>query len=189
MADYPYNTARWQRLRKRHLAMFPLCEGCEQAGRLTPANTVDHRVPISAGGATFPAHDGLASLCPSCHSIKTARGVEAGAVRTSRPVQPRKGCDANGMPLDRSHPWAQHKQHARTPVLPADNRMRGSGTATRVADPCGVGHAARDRLGLDGSERMVGDSSRAEEKSLRAGLRKTAVPPVFSISFDGDDHG
>ncbi len=85
--------------------MHPTCEACEQAGRLTIANTVDHRVPISAGGPPFPAHDGLASLCASCHSIKTARGVEAGAVRTTRKVQPRKGCDANGNPLDPAHPW------------------------------------------------------------------------------------
>ncbi len=107
MADYPYNTARWKRLRLRHLAMHPTCEACSEAGRLTIANTVDHRTPISAGGEPFPSHDGLASLCPSCHSRKTARGPEAGAVRSTRKVQPRKGCDANGNPTDPAHPWAQ----------------------------------------------------------------------------------
>ena len=102
MADYPYNTARWQALRKRHLALHPLCEACEAMGRLTPANTVDHRVPIKAGGPAFPGHDGLASLCPPCHGAKTARGVEAGAIRSTKP---RKGCDADGNPLDPAHPW------------------------------------------------------------------------------------
>lgn len=106
MAAWPYNTAQWKRLRARHLSLFPLCEGCEAAGRgPVVANTVDHRVPISDGGAAFPPHDGLASYCPPCHSAKTARGSEAGAVRTTRPVQPRKGCDADGNPLDASHPW------------------------------------------------------------------------------------
>lgn len=112
MADYPYNTARWKRLRLRHLAMHPTCEACSEAGRLTIANTVDHRNPISAGGEPFPSHDGLASLCPSCHSRKTARGPEAGAVRSARKVQPRKGCDANGNPTDPAHPWSEKSLRA-----------------------------------------------------------------------------
>ncbi|HEX8553157.1 MAG TPA: HNH endonuclease signature motif containing protein [Sphingomonas sp.] len=103
MADYPYNTSRWKALRLRQLAMHPTCEGCEAMGRLTPANTVDHRVPIKAGGAPFPGHDGLASLCGPCHGAKTARGVEAGAIRSTKP---RKGCDADGKPLDPTHPWS-----------------------------------------------------------------------------------
>jgi 5-methylcytosine-specific restriction enzyme A len=101
MADWPYNTARWQRLRKRHLQLEPLCRGCKP--RIVAANTVDHVQPISDGGEPFPDHDGLASYCAGCHSAKTARGTEAGAVRSDRP---RKGCDANGNPIDPTHPWA-----------------------------------------------------------------------------------
>jgi len=107
MANWPYNTKHWQVLRARHLYMHPLCEGCEAAGRgPVRANTVDHRKPISEGGPPFPPHTGLASYCPSCHSAKTARGTEAGAVRTTRALQPRKGCDATGRPLDPAHPWS-----------------------------------------------------------------------------------
>lgn len=102
MVDRIYNTARWRRLRAAHLRLFPLCCGCERLGIVRAANTVDHIVPISAGGPAFPDHDGLASYCPACHSAKTVRGTEAGAVKTSRP---RKGCDANGNPLDPAHPW------------------------------------------------------------------------------------
>jgi 5-methylcytosine-specific restriction protein A len=106
MAAFPYNTARWKRLRLEHLCLYPWCEGCIAAGRgKRLANTVDHRNPISEGGDPFPDHDGLASYCPSCHSAKTARGSEAGAVRTDRPMQPRKGCDASGLPSDPAHPW------------------------------------------------------------------------------------
>lgn len=70
------------------------------------ANTVDHRVPISAGGPAFPGHDGLASYCPGCHSAKTARGAEAGAIKSTKP---RRGCNPDGTPLDPAHPWNQEK--------------------------------------------------------------------------------
>ena len=109
MADWPYNTAQWQRLRRAHLDQFPLCEDCKAAGHIRIANTVDHRVPISDGGQAFPVHDGLASYCPSCHGAKTARGVEAGAVRTNKP---RRGCDANGLPLDARHDWHEKSLRA-----------------------------------------------------------------------------
>ena len=106
MADWPYNTAAWQRLRSAKLRADPLCQPCDEAGRITIANTVDHNVPISAGGAAFPSLHELTSMCPSCHSAKTARGSEAGSARTTRALQPRKGCDANGDPLDPAHPWS-----------------------------------------------------------------------------------
>ena len=121
MADWPYNTARWQRLRLAHLSRFPMCEACEAMGRVTMANTVDHRVAISEGGAAFPGHDGLASYCPGCHGAKTARGAEAGAVRSTKP---RKGCDANGNPLDPAHPWHGKSLRAdgtRTDSEPSDS--------------------------------------------------------------------
>jgi 5-methylcytosine-specific restriction protein A len=73
-------------------------------GRLTLANTVDHVTAISEGGPAFPGHDGLASYCPACHSAKTARGGEAGAVRSTKP---RRGCDASGRPLDPNHAWSR----------------------------------------------------------------------------------
>lgn len=102
MADWPYNTAAWKRLREAHLSLYPMCEGCEAMGRMAMANTVDHRTPIKAGGDPFPSHDGLASYCPSCHGAKTARGIEAGAARTTKP---RRGCNPDGSPLDPAHPW------------------------------------------------------------------------------------
>lgn len=107
MADWPYNTANWKRLRKAHLSAYPWCEGCKAMGKpYVLANTVDHVHPISEGGRPFPGHDGLTSYCPACHSAKTARGAEAGAVRSSKP---RRGCDAEGNPLDDAHPWKSLK--------------------------------------------------------------------------------
>lgn len=109
MAKFPYNTMTWQRLRKAHLQREPLCRGCEAMGRITPANTVDHIVPISDGGPVFPGHDGLASYCAACHSAKTARGTEAGAIKSRKP---RKGCNPDGTPLDPAHPWAKKSLRA-----------------------------------------------------------------------------
>lgn len=116
MAEYPYNTARWQRLRKAHLAIEPLCRGCKP--RLVMANTVDHVRAISDGGPAFPGHDGLASYCPGCHSAKTARGAEAGAVRSTKP---RRGCNPDGTPLDPSHPWQSLRADGSGP--PSDPRI------------------------------------------------------------------
>lgn len=102
---YPYNTAQWKRLRLAHLSRFPLCMDCRERSMIVVATVVDHIIPISAGGPAYPGHDGLRSCCPSCHSRKTARGVEAGAVRTTRKAGPRKGCDSAGGSLDPTHPW------------------------------------------------------------------------------------
>jgi len=108
MAGWPYNTVTWQRLRAAHLSVEPLCRDCRDAGRVVLANTVDHVIPISAGGLPFPDHDGLTSYCASCHSAKTARGTEAGAIRSGKP---RRGCHVDGTPLDPAHPW--HKKSLR----------------------------------------------------------------------------
>jgi 5-methylcytosine-specific restriction enzyme A len=103
MGSWPYGTATWKRLRTAHLSLSPWCIGCEAMGRtFIAANTVDHVVPISRGGHPFPSHEGLASYCIACHSAKTARGAEAGAVRTSKP---RSACAPDGTPLDPRHPW------------------------------------------------------------------------------------
>lgn len=112
MAAWPYNTGQWARLRKIKLDAEPLCQPCKAAGRMTTANTVDHNHPISDGGPAFPGLDGLTAMCAPCHSAKTARGSEAGAVRTTRALRPRKGCDASGRPTDPSHPWNEKSLRA-----------------------------------------------------------------------------
>lgn len=100
MAAWPYNTRQWKVLRQQKLLQVPFCEGCAERGKRAWANTVDHRVAISDGGPAFPELEGLASYCVSCHSRKTARGSEAGAVRAKG-----TGWDADGNPLDQRHPW------------------------------------------------------------------------------------
>jgi len=101
VAKWPYNTPEWQKLRARKLAATPGCEYCPEGARRR-ATSVDHRIAIEAGGDPFPPLAGLASTCQQCHSQKTSRSHEAGAARTDKP---RKGCSADGTPLDAGHWW------------------------------------------------------------------------------------
>jgi 5-methylcytosine-specific restriction protein A len=99
MAQWPYNTQRWQRLRRRKLQEHPLCEACLRVGRIEPATAVDHRLAIAAGGDQYPPLADLASLCARCHNAKT-RAEQLGETNWLY-----KGCDAFGYPLDPNHPW------------------------------------------------------------------------------------
>jgi len=56
----------WRRIRAAHIAAHPLCEECQRAGRLTPAQEVHHILPLSQGGDH--SRDNLMSLCKPCHS-------------------------------------------------------------------------------------------------------------------------
>ncbi len=108
MADYPYNTAAWQALRRRKLADRVLCEVCMKRGRLVPATTVDHIKSVDSGGPAFPELDGLMSMCDSCHSVKTnavdhPRGGRGVAF---------KGADVNGLPVDEQHPFYARKERS-----------------------------------------------------------------------------
>ena len=49
-----------------------MCEECLKAGRLTPAQMVDHIVPINKGGARLDIEN-LQSLCNACHARKSAK--------------------------------------------------------------------------------------------------------------------
>lgn len=62
--------ARWERVRRMHLAGEPLCRMCQQAGRVTLAVLVDHITPIRDGGERLD-DDNLQSLCRRCHDEKT----------------------------------------------------------------------------------------------------------------------
>lgn len=95
MAEWPYNTRQWGRLRLAKLARDPLCvlrhDRC-----CGMASQVDHVVPVRDGGHPWDWAN-LQSVCQSCHSQKTyhvdhhgqdvpVRGVDA---KTGRPLDPR----------------------------------------------------------------------------------------------------
>ncbi len=60
----------WKRIRDRYIKAHPLCEQCEKAGRLTPAEEVHHVLPLSHGGTNNTSN--LMALCKPCHSRITA---------------------------------------------------------------------------------------------------------------------
>lgn len=95
MADWPYNTPRWQTLRAQTLRQEPLCRLCQANGSLTAANTVDHITPISQGGEPFDRAN-LQPLCASCHSRHKQRQDMGGTL---------PGCTSEGLPTDPLHPW------------------------------------------------------------------------------------
>jgi 5-methylcytosine-specific restriction protein A len=57
---------RWRTIRDAYIARHPLCELCETAGLLVPAEQVHHKLPLDQGGTNDDAN--LQSLCASCHS-------------------------------------------------------------------------------------------------------------------------
>ncbi|MBQ3186727.1 MAG: HNH endonuclease [Alistipes sp.] len=67
-----YQSTAWRKLRAVKLEQEPMCEECLKVGRLTPAQMVDHIVPINKGGAGLDM-DNLQSLCNACHARKSAK--------------------------------------------------------------------------------------------------------------------
>ena len=86
------NTAAWQKLRASVLRDSPLCDSCKRRGLIVMATDVDH----ISGDPSDNGRANLASLCHSCHSLKTAADHGKNVYL---------GCDVNGMPLDPRHPW------------------------------------------------------------------------------------
>jgi 5-methylcytosine-specific restriction endonuclease McrA len=63
----------WQQARKRHLYAHPLCVMCEQAGRVTEATVVDHKIPHRGDQALFWDESNWQSLCATHHSSDKQR--------------------------------------------------------------------------------------------------------------------
>lgn len=70
-----YNSPEWQRVREYVLERdHYLCVMCRDEQRITPANTVDHIVPIRDDWSRRLDPDNCRSLCPSCHAKRHAAG-------------------------------------------------------------------------------------------------------------------
>lgn len=59
-------TSSWDKLRKRYITQYPLCESCEAKGIYEIATVVHHKVPIQEGGELLDVNN-LQSLCNRCH--------------------------------------------------------------------------------------------------------------------------
>lgn len=67
------NSKRWRQLRHDILTRHPLCQRCEEEGRITPATEVHHIRPVEDGVTSadrarllFDPHN-LRALCHACH--------------------------------------------------------------------------------------------------------------------------
>lgn len=67
-----YNSSPWRKLSKEYRINHPLCELCLSIGIYTPAQMVDHIVPIRQGGARLDESN-LQSLCYRCHEAKSKK--------------------------------------------------------------------------------------------------------------------
>ncbi|KKL15313.1 hypothetical protein LCGC14_2068930, partial [marine sediment metagenome] len=67
-----YGKKGWKKARLVQLQEEPLCRLCSEQGNVTPAQVVDHIVPIRNGGSPFDKNN-LQSLCKPHHNQKTAR--------------------------------------------------------------------------------------------------------------------
>lgn len=65
--------AKWRKAREYFLSENPLCVMCQQQGRITPANVVDHIQPHKGNQDLFWDEANWQPLCQSCHNSKTAK--------------------------------------------------------------------------------------------------------------------
>ena len=71
-----YSSARWQKVRNRFIKINPLCEHCLDKDIVTPAEEVDHIVPVKEDWSKRLREDNLQSLCRRCHRRKTVKDKE-----------------------------------------------------------------------------------------------------------------
>jgi 5-methylcytosine-specific restriction protein A len=64
---------QWQKLRKRHMQDFPLCEMCKDEGYIRAGEQVDHIVPVKSDPTKRLDPANLRTLCASHHSQRTAK--------------------------------------------------------------------------------------------------------------------
>lgn len=83
------HTGRWLRLRRDILSAHPLCQMCEEEGRLTPATEVHHVVPCETAlgegemeRLMYDPHN-LVALCHRCH-VKTHVSMGKGGKEAAR---------------------------------------------------------------------------------------------------------
>lgn len=65
-------SSQWRKARLGYLAKYPLCTICNENGRVTAGNVVDHIKPHLGDKVLFWDSDNWQTLCPSCHGRKTA---------------------------------------------------------------------------------------------------------------------
>lgn len=68
-----YKLPRWRSLRALKLHTDPLCEVCQRANQITPAQHVHHLKPRKSHPELAFDFDNLESICIPCHNAKVER--------------------------------------------------------------------------------------------------------------------
>jgi 5-methylcytosine-specific restriction protein A len=66
-----YHTSRWTRYAKAYKAENPICRRCESKGIITPAEVVDHIIPLEICDDPWNAENHQ-PLCKKCNNAKAA---------------------------------------------------------------------------------------------------------------------
>lgn len=91
-----YDLPAWKAAREAQLAKQPLCERCLERGDTEAATVCNHRIPHRGDWALFIDPENHESSCKLCHDGEIQREEVRGFVA---------GCDEEGNPIDRKHPW------------------------------------------------------------------------------------
>jgi 5-methylcytosine-specific restriction enzyme A len=67
--------SKWRKVRAKYLSRHPLCQRCEEQGRVVLADVVHHIKPLDEGGPRLDQLN-LMSLCRDCHEIIHGRKVQ-----------------------------------------------------------------------------------------------------------------
>jgi len=68
--ESPYRSSGWTKVSLEHRKNNPLCVCCKEKGETTPAELVDHIIPLSQEGSLLDTNNHQ-SLCSKCHTYKT----------------------------------------------------------------------------------------------------------------------
>jgi 5-methylcytosine-specific restriction protein A len=91
-----YSSPEWQAARRAQLDKAPFCERHAMRGEVVEADTVNHRTPHRGDWRLFIDPANHESVCKACHD---------GLIQREEARGYRIGCDADGRPIDESHPW------------------------------------------------------------------------------------
>jgi 5-methylcytosine-specific restriction endonuclease McrA len=92
---YLYNTSKWRKIRKNHMAHNPLCIMCEARGKIILATICDHIIPHKGNVDLFYSGP-FQSLC-KLHHDSTKQKSERRQINI--------GGDINGQPIDNRSHW------------------------------------------------------------------------------------
>jgi 5-methylcytosine-specific restriction endonuclease McrA len=77
-----YNAPGWRGLSMRMRAEQPWCSKCGTQGSSNNPLTLDHLIPLAAGGKLVPDEDGVQVLCRRCNTSEGSTTHERGKLST-----------------------------------------------------------------------------------------------------------